>query len=99
MLDGIVGEGLVAADIERAEKHRETFHAVKNALIALILFLFGRERAAHNEGEFGAVQPDALGLDPKGDIKFADEIEVGQKLNGGSVAGERFVARLGGESF
>ena len=56
-----IGQGLVGADIERAENHRLAIGLLENGLVVPHLRGQARKPAGHHEMQFGAVKPDAIG--------------------------------------
>jgi hypothetical protein len=96
-LEGVhIGQHLVAADIQRAERHRPLLGRIQHCAIECVLLVDARERGRHHELQFGAEQADALraglgdmrqvdqetGIDQQGDLLavLADARLVAQRL-------------------
>jgi hypothetical protein len=69
---GQIGQHLVAADIERAEHHRPSGRLIDHPAIEIGLLRDRREGAADHEGQFGAVEADAVGAG-RGQLRQIDQ--------------------------
>ena len=66
LLDGEVGQGLVAADVEGAHGHRPRGEHLDLLPVDFALLVFRGKAFLHEEGNFGAVQADPFGAPVEG---------------------------------
>ena len=57
----MIGQHLVAADVERAEGHRPVAGGIEHGAVKRELLAGARQRGRDHELQFGAEQPDAGG--------------------------------------
>ena len=91
LVDGKIGQGFVAADVQGAHDHRFGGERLQHPPVNLALFLLAGERFADHESEFGAIQTDPLGAAGAGGGDVGQQSRLG--VQGDTVA----IAGLGGQ--
>src|SRR3569833_1385713 len=76
-MDREIRERLVAADIERAQHHRPRREGLQHLTIDAPLLLLAGEAVADHEGEFGAIEADALRAVRERQRNVGDEARIG----------------------
>ena len=88
VVEADVGDALVAAEVEGADRDRARLEKLDDALVKLLLLLFGGEAAVGQRKQFRSKQTDAFGA------VFVDKPEIGEQTG---VGGELDAAAV--ESF
>jgi hypothetical protein len=84
-----IRERLVGADVEQPEHHPARVEALGGALEKLELLVLGGKAAAHEIAEFGAIEPDAVGLVEQRGFRVGELVHVGKKPDARSVERDR----------
>jgi hypothetical protein len=84
----VIGEYLVATDIEGPEGDGLAWHAFHQSAVNSELLVLGGKGTPDHEGEFGAVKPDAFGMKLSGGSEIGEKVDIHQQPNPDAILGE-----------
>ena len=74
--DGEIGQRLVAPDVERAHGHRLGCERLEHLAIDLVLLVLHRKGLARHERKLGAIEPDLVDAEVRGDVDVGQQSDV-----------------------
>ena len=93
-----VGDGLVAAQVERADRDRLVGRVEDDLAIVLVLLLLAGHVVVGEEEVLGPEQPDARGADLLGGLGIGEVVDVRQQLDPRPVGAERGLVAIGDQA-
>src|SRR5262245_50789527 len=85
-----VGNDLVAADVQGADRHRAVGRRFDDLPVRGELLLFIGNGGVREKQIFGAIQADAGRAGANGRLGVGGAVDVGEQLHAGAVSGDRF---------
>src|SRR5262249_55840805 len=89
-----IRQGLVAADVEQAQRRLATLHALQHPSIQAVLLFLGRKLAALEIQEFGPKEPDAVRVREVEGVQIPDALDVHLYLKRTAIQGRPGARRL-----